>query len=252
MENKHYDLKPILTYLTIIIISLIALQLIKSLDISYPITITTTTKSSELAVVGEGKLDIVPDIAYVDAGITVNAADSVQIAKDTINSTNNKIVESLKNLGIRKEDIKTSNYSIYPDYSYDNNVNKIRGYTGNATVSITVRDINQVPQVIEKATQAGANQVNGARFSIEKPENYREKVRDMAITNAKEQALKLAKNLGIRLGRITNIVESSPDNTYMPYAMKSLPMGGGGGGPAEMEPGTQTVTSTVTLYFEKK
>ena len=252
MENKNELYKPVIIYSAIIAVSIFALQLIKTLDISYPITITTTTKTTELAVVGESKLEIVPDIAYVDAGITVNSASSVQIAKETINTTNNKIVESLKDLGIKKEDITTSNYSIYPAYNYENNVNRIRGFTGNATVSITVRDTNQVSQVIEKATAAGANQINGARYSIEKPELYREKVRSMAISNAREQAMNLAKNLGIRLGKITNIVESTPDSGFIPYSLKALPMGGGGGNSATMEPGTQTVTSTVTLYFEKR
>ena len=60
------------------------------------------------------------------------------------------------------------------------------------------------------------------------------------------------KNLGIRLGKITNIVESTPDSGFIPYSLKALPMGGGGGNSATMEPGTQTVTSTVTLYFEKR
>ena len=137
MENKNF----LGNFVVVVFVSLIALYLVKVFDISYPLTLVSTSKSSELAVVGEGKVEVTPDTAYVDAGITVN----------------------------------------------------------------------QVPSVGE--------------------------------------AQKIAKDLGIKLGKITNIVESSPDNPV--FYSKSIPISGGGGDVA-LEAGSQTITSVVTLYFEKK
>jgi len=105
-------------------------------------------------------------------------------------------------------------------------------------------------KVIETATTAGANQIQGSRFVVDKPELYREEAREKAIKNAKEQAEKMAKNLGIKLGKIVNIIESSPSQPIAFYG-KAYAEGLGGGGPI-LEQGTQTVTSVVTLYFEKK
>lgn len=227
--------------------------LLNALNISIPITMTTTSRSSELAVVGEGKIDVLPDTAYVDAGIYVTGVKTVAEAQNAINTVNNTILSEMKNLGIKKEDIKTSNYSINPDYNYESGKNQIKGYNGNATTSIKVTKLDLVSRVIEKATSAGANQVQGARFTVDNPDTYREKVRDMAIDNAKEQATRLSKNLGIHLGRITNIVESSPNTPIYSFMEKASPVGMGGGDMrATIEPGTQTLTSTVTLYFEKK
>jgi len=238
--------------LGIIFICLLFLYLIKVFDLSYPLNIVTTSRTSELAVVGEGKIEVVPDIAQVQAGITVNDVATVDEAQKSINKTNNTIIEAMKRLGIKKDSIKTSNYSISPNYNYERKTNNITGYNGSVTITIKIIDTQLVPRVIEEATKAGANEIRGVNFSIEKPEDYREKARDVAIKNAKEQAEKLAKKLGIRLGKVVNIVESSPDN-YTPL-YKSLPTAVGMGGAAEasIEPGSQTITSTVTLYFEKK
>ncbi len=249
MENSNNFSK---NFGTVVILVLISLFIIKYFDISYPLTVVTTSKSAELAVVGEGKVEVSPDTAYVDAGITVDNRGTVKEVQDTINTINNKIINALRDLGIEKADIKTSNYSVYPNYKYDNNVNTINGYNGNATVEVKVRDTQMVSTVIEAVTTAGANQIQGVRFSIDKPEIFREEARDKAISNAKEQAEKMAKNLGIKLGKIVNIVESSA-NTPIPLYGKAVAEGlGGGGGAPIVEQGTQTVTSVVTLYFEKK
>ncbi|MFZ6035408.1 MAG: SIMPL domain-containing protein [Patescibacteria group bacterium] len=250
MENNRHFLFHFVVTVSVIVI---ALFFIKTLDISYPLTVVNTSRSSELAVVGEGKMDITPDTAEVNAGITVDNRPNVGDVQKTINGVNDKIIDALRKMGIEKGDIKTSNYSVYPNYRYDNNVNTISGYNGNATIQIKVRDTQMVSRVIEEVTNAGANQIQGVNFSIDKPETYREQVREMAIKNAKSQAEKIAKDLGISLGKITNIVESNPTQSGVvpmyEYAAKGL--GGGGGGPT-VESGTQTITSVVTLYFEKR
>lgn len=246
MENK--------SFFSATVFIVLALFIIKFFDISYPITVVNTTRSSELAVVGEGKVEVTPDTAYVDAGITVDKASSVTEAQKKINEINNKIINALKGIGIEKADIKTSNYSISPNYRYENNENKVDGYNGNVTVEIKVRDPQLASQVIEAVTTAGANQIQGSRFVVDKPELYREEARNLAIKNAKDQANKIAKDLGIKLGKVTNIVESSPDRSILPVYAKSSAdsmMIGGGGGPI-IEQGSQTLTSVVTLYFEKK
>ena len=247
MENKKF----LGNFVVVVFVSLVALYLVKVFDISYPLTLVTTSKSSELAVVGEGKVDVTPDTAYVDAGITVNQVPSVGEAQKRIDETNNKIINSLREIGIEKGDVKTSNYSIYPNYKYENNDNKIDGYNGNATIEIKVRNPQMASKVIETVTTAGANQIQGSRFVVGKPELYREEARNAAIKNAKDQAQKIAKDLGIKLGKITNIVESSPDNPVF-YSKSILISGGGGGGDVALEAGSQTITSVVTLYFEKK
>lgn len=260
------------------------LVLIRIFNVAYPVDIkvTNTSVSSELSVVGDGKVEIKPDTAYIDAGISVSRASTAADAKERMTRVNNAIIAAVKSLGIQASDITTSNFSINPEYDYnisarpamapavdlsattnvapdkmimpENSNSQIVGYTGNATVSIKVKDTTKAAQIIEKVTAAGANNVGSPRFTVDKPEKYREEARNKAIANAKEQAQKLAKQLGIKLGKITNMVEGGGaypvyDRAYggavtMNAEMKSEP--------PVIEEGTQTVSSTVTLYFERK
>lgn len=251
--NKFLKENKILsTYTAILAVTLIFLWVISFFNIAYPLSVTQKNASGELAVVGVGKVDIVPDTASVDLGIVVNDANTVNEAQSKINTVNNAIVEGLKQLGIDKADIKTSNYSISPNYDYSKGgAGTISGYNGNATVTVKVKQTDKLTQVIEAGTKAGANQVMGTNYLIDKPEVYQEQAREKAISNAKEQAQKLANNLGIRLGKAVNIVESS-NTEPIPMLFKSQELGLGGESlPADLQPGTQTITSTVTVYFEK-
>lgn len=249
--------KILTTYILILIATFVFLWLISFFNISYPLDITQKQASGELAVVGVGKVDIVPDTASVDLGIVINDAKTIDEAQSKINAVNNSIVEGVKVLGIEKGDIKTSNYSIVPNYDYSKGGNGvITGYNGNTTVTIKVKDTSKLPQVIEAGTKGGANQVMGTNYTIDKPEKYQEQARQKAIDNAREQAQKLASQLGIRLGKVTNIVESSNNPGPIPMAFSTkegMGMGGGTNAPSpDLQPGTQTITSTVTLYFDKK
>lgn len=249
MENNDF----LRNFVTVVVVSLVALYLVKIFNISYPLTLVTTTRSSELAVVGDGKVEAIPDTVYIDAGITVNKAASVEAAQKSIDDTNNKIISSLKAIDIEKADIQTSNYSISPDYNYTNNQTVLDGYNGNVTMTIKSHNPQTASKIIEAVTTAGANQIQGSRFVVDKPEIYRQQARDAAIKNAKDQAAQIAKNLGINLGKITNIVESTPGNNQVYSQAMSVPLTGGGmgGGGVNIEPGTQTVSSEVTLFFEK-
>jgi len=242
MKTKSFGLTAL-----IIIVFLLC---IKIFDISYPIKISLTNTNQEFAVIGEGRVEAAPDLASIDVGITASNLTTIEEAKTKIDTINNQLVAAFKKMGVSPKDIKTTNYSIYPAYTYENNVNKLSGYDGNATITVKTKKIDLMPQIIAEATKAGANQISNTRFVIEDPAKYREVAREKAIKNAKDQADKIAKSLGIKLGKVTNIVESLSGGTTNPDLMYASKMGAGGG--ASLESGSEIVTSTVTLYFEKK
>ncbi len=246
--------KLIVTYVLLVVVTLLGLLLVKELNISYPIKVTTT-EASDLSVVGEGKVEVVPDEASLDAGILVANAQTVDAAQKEINEKNNAIVKALGALGVAEKDIKTSQYSVTPNQDYSQGVGgKITGYNGNVTVTVTIKDTSKVGEISQAVTTAGANQVYNVRYTVKNPEKFREEARNKAIANAREQAEKLASSLGIRLGKVVNIVESTPggDGIIVPMARGSAFKEMAGGDMAEMQPGTQEITSVVTLSFEKK
>lgn len=240
-------------YLPIVIAVVGTLLLIKLLNISYPVEVISSTTSKEISVVGEGKVEVVPDTAYIDTGITVTDASSVEEAQESINETNDKIVEAIKKIGIPKESMKTSNYSIYPNYSYEpGQQNRITGYNANVTISIKLSNTALTSRVIEEATKAGANQILGTRFTIDDPGSFRDEARKRAIDNAKDQANKLSKQLDIRLGKVVGFEEMGTGSTIIPLRQDLGAGGLGRGTSPAIETGTQTVTSIVTLRFERR
>lgn len=258
-DYKHFvkENRLVVNVAWILALVFLFLWVVNFFNISYPLTVTSKTSSGDLAVVGVGKVDTTPDTASVDLGIVVNDARTIDDAQTQINKVNNDIVAGLSAIGIDKADVKTSNYSINPNYDYSLGGNgRITGYNGSTTVTVKVKDTTKLPQVIEAGTKGGANQVMGTNYTIDEPENFQEQARQKAIENAKEQAGKLASQLGIKLGRVVNIVESSSGGVPMPYFEKSISaMDARGGSNApipDLQPGTQTITSTVTLYFETR
>jgi uncharacterized protein len=249
MENKYGHIYGGAVF--VLFLAFIFLFLVNFFNISYPITVTTLS-ATDLSVVGEGQVDVVPDTANVSIGIQSDGKTVDEIQK-SINTTNNNIVAALSKIGIDKKDIATSNYSINPSYDYANGQTPT-GYNGSATLTIKVKDTSKLPSVISASTEAGANQIYGTNYSIENPDKYREEARNEAIANAKAQAQKLANQLGIRLGKVTNIAEStSGGGGPQPMMYKEMARDSMSVAPApDLQPGSQTITSIVTLSFEKR
>lgn len=240
------------TYLACALITVTSLAIIDSAHITYPLSIVTSSRSSELAVVGEGKAESKPDTATLTFGVTVNKASSAQKAQDEIDRVHKALVDAMNSLNIPEADISTSQYSVQPHYSYESSTQRIDGYDATAQVTVKTHKLSDVDAIVTRATQAGANQVNNVAFSMENPNELRSQARSKAIENAKAEADKLSKELGINLGKIANIVES---NGSYPVPMYSDAYAGDSAlmkaSAPEIQPGSESVTSTVTLYFEK-
>ena len=66
-----------------------------------------------ISVTGTGTVEVSPDIAFLNVGVTVENKDSTQ-AMDDLTVKANAIVEAEKLAGVKKEDIKTTGLSLYP------------------------------------------------------------------------------------------------------------------------------------------
>ncbi len=218
------------------------------------VTSTVTQKQSTFDVSGDSKITTVPDKAVVSLGITVNES-TVKSAQDKANKIINDINSELGKLGIEKKDIKTDNYSLYPNYDYGNGAQRITGYNVNANLSVSISDFAKLNQAVDAATSVGANQVGGINFTLsdDKKKDVENEARKEAIENAKSKAQELAGLAGMKLGKIVNVYETPQFEGAM-YAkdmVSALPQAGGGAGaPTNIEPGSTSFSFTVTLSYE--
>lgn len=202
---------------------------------------------------GTGKVTAAPDIGTVDVGFITEGKNVQTIQQENVIKMN-KLVGTIKKLGIEDKDIQTSQYSIYPQYDYTNGKSVLSGYTVSQSVTIKIRDLTKVSDVLSRAGESGANQVGGLNFTFDDPENLKVQARDKAITNAKTKAETLAKSLGIKLGRIVGFTESGSSPSPYPLYKSDMAYGLGGAAPAapQIETGSEDITSDVSITYEIK
>lgn len=212
------------------------------------ITSVTTTKSDTFSVSGEGIVEVRPDVATVNVGVQVDG-QTVKVAQESLNARINAVSEAVKQLGISDKDIKTTNYSIYPQYDYREGAQKILGYQASANLLVKARNLDRVNDVIDAATANGANQVGGISFDVDDKEKFRDEARKKAVEDAKSNAQRASSIAGFRLGKIINYSESTGGE---PVPMLARTMEGVGGGKQEtqVEPGVNEIRLTITLSYE--
>ena len=219
-----------------------------------PIASTVTQKQDLFTVTGTGKVTVIPDTAIVNLGITVSRP-TVKAAQTEANTIINRITSSLKSAGTAEKDIKTDQYSIYPQYDYQSGTNRITGYQVSTSLTVTVRNLEKINEVIDIATAQGANTISGVQFTVDetRQKELSQQARQEAVKEAKIEAESLSRSAGLTLGRIVNVQESTPDFPR-PYFMatEKLGIGASGGGDTQVQPGSTDITSVVTLSYETR
>ena len=202
-----------------------------------------------ISVSGEGLVTATPDIAKVDIGTSTDA-QTVAEAQVKNSATMNKIIDSIKKIGVDEKDIKTKNYNIYPRYDWQNGKNNVIGYTVTQSLGLKIRDTKKTSDILKVAGESGANQIGSLTFEIDEPEVLKADARTKAIKNAKEKAEALVDSLGVKLGRVISFSESSGNGIiYESYGL-SKSMDSVAAPAPEIQTGENEIRSNVTVLYE--
>ena len=204
-----------------------------------------------LTVSGNGQASLAPDIAYIYVGVhTENPAAAEGVAEN--NTQTQKVIQAIKDFGIDEKDIRTINFSIYPQDKFDPQSGTPTGektYVVDNTVYVTVRKLDQLGDLLDTVVQAGANTVNSIQFDVADKAEALKQARADAVKDAEAQAKSLAEAAGLSLGEIQSI--SFVDNQPI-FDGK----GGGGAAVAEaaipIQPGQLTFTVNVNISYALK
>ena len=206
-----------------------------------------------VSVSGSGTAYLVPDIAYIYVGVhTEKLTASEAVAENT--SQTQQMIQALTEFGIDPKDIRTTNFSIWPQDKYDPMTGTPTGekvYSVDNTVYVTIRDINKLGDLLDTVVAAGANTVNSIQFDVADKDAALKQARADAVKNAATQAQELADAAGVKLGEIQSIgfYDSQPYPVFD---------GKGGGGvetaaaAVPVQPGQLTFTVTVNVTYELK
>lgn len=198
----------------------------------------------------EGKTIVSPDIANLSFSVASEGKDPKSLA-DNNNKKISAAIDFVKSKGVDAKDIKTTNYNLTPVYEYDKDSRRtfISGYNLTQTVTVKVRDLTKVAEIIGGLPPLGINQLGGISFSIDDPEKFLGEARAEAFVRIRVKAEDVVKNSGLRLGKIVNVSENQ--NSPVPYyrALGSAISGADSAVAPTIEPGTQELKVQLSVTY---
>ncbi len=175
--------------------------------------------SRGVTVEGRGAVTAAPDTARITAGIDVVKKD-LATARAEAATLANAIISAVKARGIAPEEIRTSRFSVRVERDYSKGGQaRITGYGVSNQITVIVRDLERIGGVLDDVVAAGANNVSGPEFFIERPEALEDEARRLAIADARRRAGVLAEAAGARIGDVDAILEA-PMARPMPRAVR--------------------------------
>jgi uncharacterized protein YggE len=216
-----------------------------------PVVSSMALGVATVSVSGHGSVNVPPDTASVNIGVDV-IKPTLGEAQDTATAQATAVIEALEAAGIAAEDIQTEFFSvnILRDYSENADPTLITGFEIINQLRVTVRDTDQLGELLDAAVNAGANSIYGVTFYVDDQTEAASEARVEAVEDARTKAEELAAAAGMTLGPVVAISEGTS-----PLVSPVYDMGRGGGMAAAeaavpVEPGSTTVAIDVTMTFE--
>jgi hypothetical protein len=158
---------------------------------------------------GQGKVTGKPDTLAISLGVSV-LRPTVDRATADAAAAANAVIAALKANGVAEDDIQTANYTIYPEYDWSGETQRLLGYRVTNEVRAKIRNLDNAGATIDAATAAGgdATVVNNLAFSIEDNAELLQMARTAAWADAEAKARQLAQLAGLELGAAISITES--------------------------------------------
>lgn len=227
-----------------------------------------SSEANTITLSGHGEVSAVPDVANVYFTIRKEAKTAKE-AQNKVAEIERKALDFLKSKNIAEKDIKTENASVYPKYDYTRALcpqieaggvsgtaydcggrkQVLTGYEASESITVKIRNVDDAGTIMQGLGAAGVSDLSGPNFAIDDEDALKAQARKKAIDDAREKAEALAKDLGVRLGRISNFSESGGypiiyGKAMMDSAVSSSPA------PAEIPKGENTISSDVTITYE--
>jgi len=257
-------------------LAIIALVIVSVFAITRPAMMgsnTGNTAQRTITVNGVGTVETAPDEAILVLAVTNQAATADQAAKDNAD-TASRVVETILGLsslsiGITKEDITTIDYSLTPVYAQadkcvtidqpglptdrpqvtcTSTTPQLVGYAVRNAIQVTVKDMNSIGKVLDAATGAGANEIDGISFTFTSGTyaDLQKQALQKAVQDASGQAQAMATALGVH---ITGVVSVNPAYVYRPYINYKVDTSSSGAS-TPIQTGTLQVTVNVQVVYE--
>ena len=197
---------------------------------------------------GNASVAVKPDQVEISIGV-VSEADTAKAAAAANAAETTKVLEQLKKAAGPSAEIRTLNYNVYPRYRHDEQGREpqIVGYTVSNMLHVKLKEIEKASELIDAATQTGANQIHGIQFTLGDEQAARNQALQKATKEALASAAAIATAVGAKLGKVRS-VEEQGSGPIQPLRMMAMAEAKGASTP--VEPGTIEITASVIVTVE--
>lgn len=212
----------------------------------------TTQTGGIISVSGTGTLNLSPDMAVISAGVQ-SKAETAKTALADNNQKMSALFAELKKAGIAEKDIQTSNFNIYPEVVYpkrdSNKPPQIVGYNVNNQVTVRIRKLENVGDVLTTLVSAGANNMSGLNFSVSNRKEKLDEARKAAIADARKKAELYASEIGTKIKRLKSLNEGGSHHPQ-PIMMRSAKMEMSADMAVPIAQGEMSISVTINTSWE--
>ncbi|MFB7141230.1 SIMPL domain-containing protein [Gottfriedia sp. NPDC056225] len=197
---------------------------------------------------GKGEVSVKPDQSTVLLGTVVEDL-RVQNAQSQNAIISNKMIDSLKSIGIKQDEIETNSYTIDRIVEYHDSQQIFKGYRVSHIFRVIVKELANVGKVIDVAVENGANEVRNLSFELSNPDPYYQEALQKATLNAKTNAENIAKSLGLSINRIPIWIAEEGIQIVRPLSSLTMTAAAFSGPTTPIQEGQIKITASVQAMF---
>lgn len=191
--------------------------LFAGLVLAGPLQAQPESSSSDrtIQVVGEATVKADPDRATVRFGI-VSRAETAEAARAQNAKAAARAMNTVRELGISDSQMRMETLRLQPrrEYNPQTETREEKGFEATRQVVVQVDDLEQLPTLVARVVQRGANRLDGISYELEDRSAIRERALRTAAHHARDKARLLAASLDVTLGAVREIIEQSFDFSH--------------------------------------
>jgi uncharacterized protein YggE len=207
-----------------------------------------------VSVSGQGEIQAEPDRATVMLGVE-SRKPKLDDARAEVSKTIDALLKLTRDLKIDQKYVRAARLSVQPEYNWNNSTQErnLIGYFVSRQVEIDLRDLEKLGQLLERAVNAGANQVGDAQLDSTRRREFEREALAKAVEDARLNAEAIAKAAGGKAGTVRTISASSGVSAPPPIPMRGKMMAmavASDGQGQNYQSGQMTFTASVQAEFD--
>jgi hypothetical protein len=169
-----------------------------------------------ISVSSVGTVKVTPDAVRLSASVSTIS----KVSKDALAAANvaaSKFRAAILANGIDKKYLSSTTLTVYPEYNYtQEGGNVLIGYRASQSFEVVILNATKAGEIVDAVVASAGDSlaINGVTPFVYDNTKATEAARSSAVKNAKAKAASYAKLLGVKIGKIIYLQESSAPSSY--------------------------------------